>query len=173
MTQENRKILVIGGTGMLGTPVARRLRQDGFDVRIMTRDAAKAHKMFDDAFEIVSGDAQSAGDLETALDGCHGVHINLRGEAELLGAKQVALIAPKMDIQRISTIFRGHRFGQNALVCGERLQVSGGAGHRGKQCPLHHLQTDLVHGSPAQLRAEQPSHHHRQADTPIPLAGGS
>lgn len=38
-----KTIVVIGGTGMLGQPVARRLEDDGFGVRIMTRDRQKGN----------------------------------------------------------------------------------------------------------------------------------
>ena len=40
----DKTILVIGATGMLGEPVARCLKEDGFKVRVMTRDANKARK---------------------------------------------------------------------------------------------------------------------------------
>jgi uncharacterized protein YbjT (DUF2867 family) len=43
----NKRILVLGGTGMLGGPVVRRLLADGFDVRVLARDPAKAHTGFD------------------------------------------------------------------------------------------------------------------------------
>ena len=58
------KILILGGTGLLGAPVARRLQSDGFDVRLLARDREKARAMFDEPFEIVAGDlfeAHSAG----------------------------------------------------------------------------------------------------------------
>ncbi len=51
-----KKILVIGATGVLGEPVARRLKEEGFPMRIMTRDRAKAGKLFDESFEIAVGD---------------------------------------------------------------------------------------------------------------------
>ena len=50
------KILILGGTGMLGAPVTRRLQVDGFEVRLLTRDPEKARAMFDDSYEIVAGD---------------------------------------------------------------------------------------------------------------------
>lgn len=58
------KILILGGTGLLGAPVARRLQADGFEVRLLARDREKARAMFDESFEIVAGDlfeAHSAG----------------------------------------------------------------------------------------------------------------
>ena len=50
------KILILGGTGLLGTPVARRLQADGFAVRLLARDPDKARAMFDETFEVVTGD---------------------------------------------------------------------------------------------------------------------
>ncbi len=37
-----KRVLVLGATGVLGRPVARKLREDGFQVRIMTRNLEKA-----------------------------------------------------------------------------------------------------------------------------------
>ena len=34
----NKRLLIIGATGLLGEPVARRLKKKGFSVRIMLRD---------------------------------------------------------------------------------------------------------------------------------------
>ncbi len=63
-----KTILVIGATGMLGEPVGRRLKEDNFQVRVMTRDINKARKTFDKAFEIVVGDVTDTTSLEKALD---------------------------------------------------------------------------------------------------------
>jgi uncharacterized protein YbjT (DUF2867 family) len=41
----NRMILVIGGTGMLGRPVAERLKADGFAVRLPVRDLDKPRRL--------------------------------------------------------------------------------------------------------------------------------
>ena len=58
------KLLVLGGTGMLGGPVAHRLRADGFKVRLLARDPKKARTMFGDSFEIVAGDVTDVCSLE-------------------------------------------------------------------------------------------------------------
>ena len=39
-------ILILGGTGLLGAPVARRLQADGFPVRLLARDPDKARAIF-------------------------------------------------------------------------------------------------------------------------------
>jgi uncharacterized protein YbjT (DUF2867 family) len=97
-------ILVVGGTGMLGQPVARCLKEDGFRVRIMTRDRQKASKTFDDSFEIMAGDPMDATCLEEALHGCYGVHISLPSEVEQPVAKTVAQVAARHGVERISYI---------------------------------------------------------------------
>jgi uncharacterized protein YbjT (DUF2867 family) len=97
-------ILVIGGTGMLGQPVARCLKEAGFQVRIMTRDRQKASKTFDDSFEITTGDPMDTSCLEKALNGCYGVHISLPTEAEQPVAEMVAKVAAKHGVERVSYI---------------------------------------------------------------------
>lgn len=99
-----KKILIIGATGLLGQPVARKLQENGFDGRIISRDGAKAGKLFGDAFEIVSGDPTNAAQLESALDGCNGVHINLRNQPEQIVAEHVARLGVAAGIERITYI---------------------------------------------------------------------
>ncbi len=97
-------ILVIGGTGMLGRPVSRCLKEAGFQVRIMTRNLEKAGKIFDGSFEMVAGDPMDAGCLEKALGGCYGIHISLPGEAEQSVAETIAKVASRHGVERISYI---------------------------------------------------------------------
>ena len=97
-------ILVIGGTGTLGYPVSRCLKEAGFQVRIMTRDLQKARKMFDDSFEIFAGDPMDTSCLEKALDGSYGVHISLPTEVEQQVAETVAKAAAKHGVEWITYI---------------------------------------------------------------------
>ncbi len=99
-----KKILVIGGTGMLGEPVARHLLKDGFSVRIMTRNKFKAEKKFGNNFEIVAGDITNQPSIEHALDGCQGVHINLSHGIEHIGVEHIVQAARSKKIERISYI---------------------------------------------------------------------
>lgn len=100
----DKTILVIGATGMLGEPVARCLKEDGFRVRVMTRDTNKARKMFDESFEIVIGDIMDKNSLEKQLDGCFGVHVNLSGELEQLGTENVSSVSSRKGLERITYI---------------------------------------------------------------------
>ncbi|MEW5924763.1 MAG: SDR family oxidoreductase [Candidatus Zixiibacteriota bacterium] len=73
----NRKILVIGGTGMLGGPVVRALAHAEFDLRIMTRDREKARRLFGTNAEIIEGDVTRPESLTEAISGCQAVYVNL------------------------------------------------------------------------------------------------
>ncbi len=97
-------ILVIGGTGMLGRPVAERLARDGFTVRIMTRDPSASRTPGAPPGEAVGGDVTDPASVEAALEGCHGVHISLSGEVEQRGAEVVALAAARQRVARISYV---------------------------------------------------------------------
>jgi len=109
-----KAILVIGATGMLGERVARRMKEDGFRVRIMTRDRDKARRRFDESFEIVAGDVGDTSSLEKSLSGCLGVHVNLSGAIEQLGAENVASVASKKGLGRITYISGTNAFEENA-----------------------------------------------------------
>src|SRR5512139_119919 len=99
-----KRILVIGGTGMLGEPVSHCLQEAGVLVRIMTRDVQKAQKKFDNSFELFDGNPVDLSCLEEALEGCHGVHISLPNDVEQQVAESVAKVAARHHIQRISYI---------------------------------------------------------------------
>lgn len=69
MTNTNKRILVIGATGMLGKPVARQFKADGFKVRLLVSTPEKAKSMLGDGYEIVKGDFEYAAALKSALGG--------------------------------------------------------------------------------------------------------
>ncbi|MEI7769624.1 MAG: NAD(P)H-binding protein [Chloroflexales bacterium] len=73
------RLLVVGATGMLGKPVADALHAAGFTVCILTRNPASARARFPAGIEIAKGDVADPAALARALDGCAGVHINLKG----------------------------------------------------------------------------------------------
>lgn len=96
-----RKILVLGGTGMLGEPCARKLHEDGFRVRLLARDMEKTRKAFDETFEVVPGDVTDLDSLERALTGCRGVLISVGGPVDQISAENVAELAPKTGVEHI------------------------------------------------------------------------
>lgn len=97
-----KKLLVLGGTGMLGGPIARQLMSDGFEVRLLARDPEKAGGIWGDLVEIVTGDVTDLSSLERGLAGCEGVHISVGGPVDRLSAENVAALAPSLGLERIT-----------------------------------------------------------------------
>jgi uncharacterized protein YbjT (DUF2867 family) len=101
-----RTILVIGGSGMLGVPVVRRLLADGYNVRVLTRSPETTRQKLGVDCEIVQGDVEDSPSLERALAGCQAVHVNLSGGAdadlERRGAEATATAAAKAGLERIT-----------------------------------------------------------------------
>jgi len=99
-----KTILVLGGTGLLGSFVARRLQQDGFRVRILARSMDKARSMFDPSFELVAGDATDAASVKQALRGCAGIHISLSENIERAAIDTVKAALPGSEIDQITYV---------------------------------------------------------------------
>jgi uncharacterized protein YbjT (DUF2867 family) len=112
MTNSNKTILVIGGTGMLGKPVAQQFKADGFNVRLLARNPEKAQKLLGAGYEIVKGEVDNAAALRTALTGVDGVHISLKGgpsEADFermdhLATHDIAQAAKEKGVGRVTLI---------------------------------------------------------------------
>ncbi|NTU79330.1 MAG: NAD(P)H-binding protein [Chloroflexales bacterium] len=104
------RILVIGATGMLGKPVAERLHAEGFAVRALARSPERARNLLPAGVEIVQGDVAEPDTLARALDGCAGVHINLKGgpdeasyeRVEHQGTRAVAQAARTAGIRQLT-----------------------------------------------------------------------
>ncbi|NOX87385.1 MAG: SDR family NAD(P)-dependent oxidoreductase, partial [Calditrichaeota bacterium] len=117
-----RTILVVGATGMFGMPVARRLHKDGFTVRVLTRNPENAKKKLGDSFDYFKGDVEDPSSLENAMEGCYGVHINLRGgpkpedfeRIEFKGTANIAKVAANKGVQRITYLSGAGTFEENA-----------------------------------------------------------
>jgi NADH dehydrogenase len=62
-------IVVAGGTGRLGTCVVRRLAGRGLDVRVLTRDPARAAHLGTDVAEIIRCDVRDRAQVESAVGG--------------------------------------------------------------------------------------------------------
>lgn len=62
-------IAVAGGTGRLGTRVVRRLATAGLDVRVLTRDPARAHHLSEYAAEVITCDVRDRHSMQSALQG--------------------------------------------------------------------------------------------------------
>ena len=115
-------ILVVGASGMLGAPVARQLRADGWPVRVLTRSPERARARLGDGYELVTGDVERPVTLVKALQGCQGVHISLDGKAdpdlERRGAEAVVQAAQKAGVERITYL-------SGASVCEENCWYPG------------------------------------------------
>ncbi|MBI9049974.1 MAG: NAD(P)H-binding protein [Anaerolineaceae bacterium] len=99
-----KRILVIGATGFLGEPVARKLKEDGYTIRIMARNEEKAQEKFADGFEIIQGDANVIDDVKSALKDCMGVHCTIAGDAELTAVQNVIAAADGTKLDRVTYI---------------------------------------------------------------------
>ena len=105
------KIAVVGATGMFGQPVTRKLRADGHDVVVLSRDPEHARRIFGSGFEYRRILVDGIPTIEAALDGCDAVHINLSArnsdEAERIlwrGNENVARVAAQLGLKRISML---------------------------------------------------------------------
>jgi len=99
-----KRILVIGGTGLLGRPVVRHLQAAGFFVQVMARHPEKATELAAADVELIPGDVADQNSLRQAMRNCQGVHISVSGEADRLSAEQVATLAPELGIEHITYI---------------------------------------------------------------------
>ena len=99
-----RRILVLGGTGLLGEPVARRLASDGFAVRVLTRDPQTTRRMFGAPFDVVAGDVGDPASLGPAFEGCWGVHVSVAGPLEQAAAEASAALAREHGLSRIGYV---------------------------------------------------------------------
>ena len=102
MTSE-RRILVLGGTGMLGKPVVTRLVDHGHRVRVLTRSAVKTRKILGDEIEVAEGTVESKDDLRAAMSTCDAVHLNLTPAIEYEAMRHVIALADGR-LERISYV---------------------------------------------------------------------
>ena len=112
MTTTNKTILIIGGTGMLGMPVAQQLKADGFNVRLLARNPEKAQTLLGTGYEIVKGNVDAPAALREAMADGDGVHISLKGgptEADFermdhLATRDIAKAAKEMNVGRVTIL---------------------------------------------------------------------
>jgi len=82
-TTNDKRILVLGGTGAQGFAVVNALLHSGFGVRILSRNpsAPSVQKAFEDLpqVEFVRGSFMDFDAVERALQGCYGVYVNTDG----------------------------------------------------------------------------------------------
>jgi uncharacterized protein YbjT (DUF2867 family) len=109
MSQRDARIIaVVGATGLQGGAVTRRLLQDHWPVRALTRnpDGKKARALAQRGAEVVKADMDDPGSLERAFDGARGVfsvqNHHISGyEGEVRQGKQVAEVAKRVGISQL------------------------------------------------------------------------
>jgi uncharacterized protein YbjT (DUF2867 family) len=104
-----QKILFIGGTGMLGKPVAHQLINAGYDVTLLARDTNKMQQLFP-AAKIIQGDVFDIESLKKAFTWQDIVYLSLsvdqsskekNPQTEREGIANVIAIAKETGIKRI------------------------------------------------------------------------
>jgi len=101
------RVLVLGGTGTLGSPVVTSLAERGHVVRVLARNAEKARGMFGEGVEVFEGDSVSKNQIAKALAGCSAVHISLPTESELTAVRHLVDLAGEdagSDLHRFSFV---------------------------------------------------------------------
>lgn len=99
------KILVIGATGFVGTPITQQLIADGFAVRALVRNADKAHQVLGNQVELVVGDFTDKANLEKALAGCDGVNLSVPWQAESAVAQNVTAILSQQGRKNVRVTY--------------------------------------------------------------------
>ncbi|MEI6620530.1 MAG: SDR family NAD(P)-dependent oxidoreductase [Actinomycetes bacterium] len=123
----NRTILVVGGTGLIGSAVAQRLAADGHQVRILTRNPDQACSRCDRNFEIVCGDVTDPAAVQIAVAGCSGVHISLDGglnpDVERIGAENIVAACLEQGVERITLLSGASVRQENAWYPGTKAKL--------------------------------------------------
>jgi uncharacterized protein YbjT (DUF2867 family) len=104
-------VLVVGATGMLGEPAARRLASEGHRVRVLVRDEGGARTKLGTEFDYVQGTVTDETAVDRAVAGTDAVHISVGAHSlgeldavERAGTARIAAAAAKHGLQRISYI---------------------------------------------------------------------
>jgi uncharacterized protein YbjT (DUF2867 family) len=122
-------ILVVGGTGEIGMPVAHRLLADGYSVRLLVRNAERARARLGSDFEYSAGDVDDPVAIGRSLAGCMGVHVSLRGgsdpdeldRVEYRGTARIAQLAAQQGVSRL-TYLSGMLVAEDAEIPGDRAK---------------------------------------------------
>ncbi|MBN1213046.1 MAG: NAD(P)H-binding protein [candidate division Zixibacteria bacterium] len=108
----NEKILIVGGTGMLGRPVAEKLKEDDFKVTVMSSNPVRAKELLGDKFRLVPGDVTDIQSLRRAFENQEYIFINLASghtpegyqKIEVEGTANAARAAKELGIKKIGMI---------------------------------------------------------------------
>ena len=117
---KDKIIAVTGATGQQGGAVARKLLEDGWKVRALTRDANKpaAQELKALGAEVLPGDLDTRAELDAAFNGAYGVFSvqnfwlpNVGFDGEIKQGKNVADAAKAVGVQHLvySSVGAAHR----------------------------------------------------------------
>jgi dihydroflavonol-4-reductase len=118
-------IFLTGGTGYIGTPLARSLRERGHDVRALVRAPSRGEALVELGCELVEGDLSDRARLREQIRGCEGVihnagiyKVGIRAkerptmfEVNVTGAENVLDAAAEAGAQRITYVSTANAFG--------------------------------------------------------------
>jgi uncharacterized protein YbjT (DUF2867 family) len=88
-------ILITGGTGTSGVPIARALLDRGQRVRVLARDPQKAAKLLGDDAELARGDFNDEQSLDAAMDGVERALLNSSPTPDLVESQNRFIDAAK------------------------------------------------------------------------------
>lgn len=75
-----KKIIVIGGTGMLGQPVTQEFIKAGFEVTLFARNIQKSKQIFGNSIQVIEGNLNDTEKIRQAFQGQDGLYLNLSVE---------------------------------------------------------------------------------------------
>jgi uncharacterized protein YbjT (DUF2867 family) len=108
-----KNIALIGATGMLGLPVAKKLVDNGFNVTAIVRDVGRASRILPNEIKIVQGDVRDTSSLIKGIEGNEALYLNLSVKqhekrsdfhTETDGLAHILAAARKCNVQRIGMI---------------------------------------------------------------------
>jgi predicted dehydrogenase/nucleoside-diphosphate-sugar epimerase/glycosyltransferase involved in cell wall biosynthesis len=127
-SHKKSRILVLGGTGFLGSELVRQLGESGQKARLLVRDASAVPRaVHESAMEVLTGDLMNQDDLRRAMEGVDSVfhlaraHVNSWLEYqkfEIEATRQVAECALEAGVKRliytgtIDSYYAGRRAGK-------------------------------------------------------------
>src|SRR3712207_2240203 len=109
----NKRVAIIGASGMIGKPVALELLKAGFEVTAMARDPKRLSEQLPSEIKVVKGDIKNMGDILQLLHGQDFLYINLNlkpeekqndWHAETDGLRNILAAATKVNIKRVAFI---------------------------------------------------------------------
>jgi 2-alkyl-3-oxoalkanoate reductase len=124
------KALVTGAAGFLGSSLVARLAAEGFAVRALVRDPARAHHLEAEGVEVVAGDLKNGESLRPAVEGIDTVfhagaatrgdwqeyeQSTIEGTERILALSQAAGVRKFIHISSVA-VYRAFGLAPNAII---------------------------------------------------------